>query len=119
MLGLRSPKKLVMFLVALLFTTLGTMIASLLSDMQGFQLIMNFLIMPIFFLSGALFPLQGLPPVISVIARGNPLSYGIDAFRDLLINAGHYGLTVDVIVLGAFTIFFLLLGSYFFNKIEV
>ena len=66
----------VMFLVALLFTALGTMIASLLDDMQGFQLIMNFLIMPLFFLSGALFPLEGLPKVLSIITKLDPLSYG-------------------------------------------
>ncbi len=109
----------IMFLVALLFTSLGTMIASLLDDMQGFQLIMNFLVMPLFFLSGALFPLQGLPKALDLIARIDPLSYGIDALRALLINAGHYGLGVDVVVLGAVTLVFLWLGGYFFKKIQV
>lgn len=113
------PAIFIMFLVALLFTSLGTMIASLLDDMQGFQLIMNFLVMPVFFLSGALFPLQGLPNVLAVIARLDPLSYGIDAFRGLLINAGHYGLGVDVLALGAITLLFLSLGSYFFRKIQI
>lgn len=109
----------IMFLIALLFTALGTMIASLLDDMQGFQLIINFLVMPLFFLSGALFPLQGLPKVLSIIARMDPLSYGIDALRALFINAGHYGLGLDVVVLGAVTLLFLGLGSYFFKKIQV
>jgi len=109
----------IMFLVALLFTSLGTMIASLLDDMQGFQLIMNFLVMPLFFLSGALFPLQGLPKALAVVARIDPLSYGIDALRTLLINAGHFGLGIDVVVLGAITIMFLGLGGYFFKKIQV
>lgn len=109
----------VMFLVALLFTSLGTMIASLLEDMQGFQLIMNFLVMPLFFLSGSLFPLEGLPPVLSIIAKIDPLSYGIDALRHLLINSGHYGLGLDLIVLSGITFLFLGLGSYFFKKIEV
>ena len=109
----------IMFLVALLFTSLGTMIASLLDDMQGFQLIMNFLVMPLFFLSGALFPLQGLPKALDLIARIDPLSYGIDALRALLINSGHYGLGIDVVVLGAVTLVFLWLGGYFFKKIQV
>jgi len=109
----------IMFLVALLFTSLGTMIASLLDDMQGFQLIMNFLVMPLFFLSGALFPLQGLPKALAIIARIDPLSYGIDALRALLINMGHYGLGMDVVVLAAITLVFLWLGSYFFKKIEI
>lgn len=113
------PAILVMFLVALLFTSLGTMIASLLDDMQGFQLIMNFLIMPLFFLSGALFPLQGLPKTLAIIARLDPLSYGIDAFRILLINSGHYGLGIDIAVLGIITAIFLWLGSYFFKRIQI
>jgi len=110
---------LIMFLIALLFTSFGTMIASLLDDMQGFQLIMNFLVMPLFFLSGSLFPLQGLPTALSIIARIDPLSYGIDALRDLLIGVGHYGLRLDVVVLGAVTLLFLSLGSYFFKKIQI
>ena len=109
----------IMFLMALLFTSLGTMIASLMDDMQGFQLIMNFLVMPLFFLSGALFPLQGLPTALAIIARIDPLSYGIDALRALLINAGHYGLSIDVLALGGITILFLWLGSYFFKRIQV
>ncbi len=108
----------VMFLVALLFTSLGTMIASLLNDMQGFQLIMNFLVMPLFFLSGALFPLQGLPTALAIIAKVDPLSYGIDALRALLIDAGHYGLGIDIAVLGTITLVFLWLGAYFFKKIQ-
>ena len=113
------PMILVMFLVALLFTAMGTMIASLLDDMQGFQLIMNFLVMPIFFLSGALFPLQGLPIVLAIIARIDPLSYGIDAFRALLINTSQFGIGIDVTVLAAITVVFLWLGSYFFKKIQI
>lgn len=113
------PAILVMFLIALLFTSLGTMVASLLDDMQGFQLIMNFLIMPLFFLSGALFPLQDMPKTLAIIARMDPLSYGVDALRALLIGAGHYGLGTDVVVLSIVTLIFLGLGSYFFKKIQI
>ncbi|HEY3789046.1 MAG TPA: ABC transporter permease, partial [Urbifossiella sp.] len=55
-----------MALIAMVFAVLGTIIGSALRDMQGFQLIMNFLVMPIFFLSGALYPLSGLPPALQV-----------------------------------------------------
>jgi len=109
----------IMSLVPLLFTSLGTMIASLLDDMQGFQLVMNFLMMPLFFFSGALFPLQGLPKALDLTAHIDPFSYGIDALRALLINAGHYGVGIDVVVLGAVTLVFLWLGGYFFKKIQV
>lgn len=109
----------VMFLIALLFTSLGTMIASLLEDMQGFQLIMNFLVMPLFFLSGSLFPLQGLPKIMVVITKLDPLSYGIDALRHILIHMGHYSLSFDLLILGLITMAFLGLGSYFFTKIQM
>ena len=109
----------VMFLVALLFTALGTAIASRLEDMQGFQLIMNFLVMPLFFLSGALFPLSGLPPAISTIASLDPLSYGVDAFRAILLNSSHFGLSTDLSVLAVVSVIFIWIGSYLFSKIQV
>ena len=113
------PMALTMLLVSLLFTALGTAIASRLQDMQGFQLIMNFLVMPLFFLSGALFPLQGLPPAISIAAKLDPLSYGVDAFRALLINMSHFGLSTDIAVLSVVTLVFLAIGTYFFSKIQI
>lgn len=113
------PTILIMFLIAILFTSLGTMVASLLEDMQGFQLIMNFLIMPLFFLSGALFPLEGLPTILDIIARIDPLSYGIDAMRVLMINGGHYGLALDVTVLCAVSLLFLSFGAFFFKRIQI
>jgi len=110
---------LLMFLVALLFTAFGTMIASLLDDMQGFQLIINFLVMPLFFLSGAIFPLTGLPKALSIVASLDPLAYGIDSFRAVLTGVSQFGLHVDVLVLSVITLFFLSLGSYFFSKIQI
>lgn len=72
-----------MFLLSIVFASLGTAIASILEDMQGFQPIMSFLVQPLFFLSGALFPLRGLPKVLGYITTINPLSYGVDAIRVL------------------------------------
>jgi ABC-2 type transport system permease protein len=109
---------LAMGLVGLLFTALGTAIATKLEDMQGFQLIMNFLVMPLFFLSGALFPLDTAPKALAVIARFNPLSYGVDAFRALLIDTSHFGIALDLTVLVLITAALLGVGSYLFSKIE-
>lgn len=106
-------------LIAILFTALGTAIASLLEDMQGFQLIMNFLVMPLFFLSGALFPLQGLPKALIAVASINPLSYGVDGLRGTLVNGAHFGLTADFLVLGALAAVLLAIGGYLFSKIQV
>lgn len=113
------PAILVMLLIALLFTALGTGIASQLQDMQGFQLIMNFLVMPLFFLSGAIFPLTGLPTALTIITKFDPLSYGIDALRILLSGSGHYTLSLDLSVLAIITLVFLGVGSYLFSKIQI
>lgn len=107
------------FMIALLFTAMGTAIASFLEDMQGFQLIMNFLVMPLFFLSGALFPLEGLPKALHLIASIDPLSYGVDGLRGTLVNNSHFGLFTDFFVLSIVTALILVLGSYLFSKIEV
>lgn len=113
------PAILLMLLTALLFSSLGIAVASPLQDMKGFQLIMNFLIMPMFFLSGSFFPLDSVPVLMKWIAAIDPLAYGIDAMRSVLIGVAHFGLALDLAVLFAVTIAFLGLGSYFFSKIEV
>lgn len=107
-----------MFLTSFVFTAFGTGIACLLQDFQGFQLIMNFLVMPLFFLSGALFPLEGLPAAINIVARIDPLAYGIDALRGTLINASHFGLATDTIVLVGFVAIFMAIGSWLFSRIQ-
>ena len=106
-------------LIALFFTAFGTAIASLLDDMQGFQLIMNFVVMPTFFLSGALFPLQGLPSVLETVARLNPLAYGVDGLREALAQNIHFSMGLDLIVLSLSTLFLLSVGSALFARIEV
>ena len=108
-----------MFLISIIFTALGTAIASFLEDMQGFQLIVNFLIMPIFFLSGALFPLDGLPTAISAISSVNPLSYGVDGMRYAISTVSHFGPALDLAVLCGTALVIISLGAYFFSKIEV
>ncbi len=107
-----------MFLIALLFTALGTAIASVLTDFQGFQLIMNFLVMPLFFLSGALFPLDNAPTVLELIARIDPLSYGVDGLRGSLTGIVHFGLLNDAILLTAVTVLCMWIGSWLFSKIQ-
>jgi ABC-2 type transport system permease protein len=108
-----------MALIACLFSALGTAIGSLLENIQGFQLIMNFLVMPIFFLSGALFPLDNLPAVLNVITKVDPLSYGVDGLRTALIGVSHFGAVVDGAILVGLATVFLWMGSYFFSKIQV
>ena len=119
--GAVLPAIFIMFLIALIFSSIGTIIGSLLEDMQAFSLIINFLVQPLFFLSGALFTLQGLPDWLSFISRIDPLTYGVDALRVLLADIGHtdLGLGLDTVVLIGFAVIFVLIGGYFFNQIEI
>ena len=107
-----------MLLIACVFSALGTAIGSVLQNMQGFQLIMNFLVMPIFFLSGALFPLNNLPRVLSVVTSLDPLSYGVDGMRSALTGISHFGATLDIAVLLVVAAALLAVGSHLFSKIE-
>src|SRR5881397_4297198 len=90
---------LIIALIALVFAALATAIGSSLKDMQGFQMVMNFLVMPLWFLSGALYPLQGLPTALAVLTRIDPLTYGIDGVRGILIGTAHFGVALDITVL--------------------
>ena len=108
-----------MLMIAVVFSALGVSIGSSLQDMQGFQLIMNFLVLPIFFLSGALFPLNNLPAVLAAVTRIDPLTYGVDGLRGALIGASRFGLLTDLAVLGVLAVALLCLGAWRFSKIEV
>ncbi len=109
---------LLVFMVAVFCTSLGTAIATQLEDMQGFQLIMNFLVMPIFFLSGALYPLHGLPSIMKVVVRIDPMTYGVDAVRGALIGVSGFGVLSDFAILLTITVLILALGTFLFERIQ-
>ncbi len=108
-----------MIAIALVFAALGVAIGSSLQDMQAFQLIMNFVVMPIYFLSGALFPLVGLPKVLAIITRLDPLSYGIDGMRAVLSGKSTFNPVTDLTVLVCVGAVLLVFGAYRFSKIEI
>jgi len=110
---------LIIILIAIVFAALAAAIGSTLKEMQGFQMVMNFLVMPLFFLSGALYPLKGLPAVLAFLTRLDPLTYGVDGVRGILIGASHFGVVTDVAVLIGVGALFLVLGAWRFSKIEV
>ena len=108
-----------MALTAIVFAALGTAIGSSLKDMQGFQLIMNFLIMPIFFLSGALFPLSNLPTALTIATRLDPMAYGVDGLRAAFIGVSQIGVATDAIVLAIVATLFLVMGARAFSRIQI
>ncbi len=83
------------FVLAFSLSALGVAIASRMKSMQGFQMIMTFLMMPMFFLSGALFPLQGLPTWMNVLTRLDPAAYGMDPLRRVVLGASLPPAVVD------------------------
>lgn len=80
---------------------------------------MNFLVMPLFFLSGALYPLTNLPTAFSIVVSLDPLAYGVDGLRAALIGASHFGPAVDVLVLVVVACILLAIGSRLFSRIQV
>ncbi len=117
--GFIFPGIFFMFLIAVLFTALGTALASQIEDMQAFPLIMNFIVMPIFFLSGAIFPLSGLPKAIDAFASLNPLTYGVDGLRSALTGIASYPLGHDIFILSITTLVLVAIGGYLFEKIQI
>ena len=108
-----------MIMTAIVFAGLGVAIGSQLKDIQGMQLIMNFIVLPIYFLSGALFPLSGLPTVLNILTRIDPLSYGVDGLRNILIGTSEFAPELSFGVLCVAAVIFVALGSYSFSKIEL
>lgn len=115
----------VAFLVLVFMTTaltcFGAGIASTVDDFQGFQGINNLIVLPMFFLSGALYPLKNIPEALKIVTMINPVSYMVDALRYLLSgpSESHYGLAKDLIIM-AITFF---AAMYFavsrFNRIQM
>lgn len=107
-----------MVLTCATFTGLGLIIATKLGDTEGFMSIMNLVIMPLFFLSGAFFPLEGMPAGIRHIMYVNPLTYGVDGLRGTIVGGAAFPLWLDFAVLLVLSIILAGLGAYFFSKME-
>lgn len=114
-----------LLLIAFSLTSLGITIASRMETMEGFQMIMNFLVMPLFFLSGAMFPLRGVPPWMETIMKADPLTYGVDALRHIMYSASpardllvQFSMGTDLAVVTAMSLVFITAGTLAFNKAE-
>ena len=108
----------VMFLIAVAITGLGIMIAARMKEMEGFQMIVNFIIMPIFFLSGALFPLDRLPQWLSVLTRIDPLTYGVDLLRHVMLGIGAIPTAECLVVILAFSVLMFAIAVMEFNAAD-
>jgi ABC-2 type transport system permease protein len=107
-----------MVLIATTFLGLGLIFASKLKDMQGFSIIMNFVIFPLFFLSGALYPLKNFPFWLKYLSYLDPLTFGVDGLRGLLLGASTYPVFLNFGLMVFFSSLMLFLGAYFFETSE-
>jgi ABC-2 type transport system permease protein len=107
-----------MFLIAITFIGLGLIFASKMKDIQGFSLIMNFVIFPLFLLSGAMYPLSNLPIAIRYLSYIDPLTFGVDGLRGVLVGVSFLPVLSDLIILICISSVMVLAGAYFFEKSE-
>jgi ABC-2 type transport system permease protein len=115
------------FLLGVIFMTLmafsavgfGLALASLMKDFQGFQIIMNLLLLPLIFLSSAFFPLDRLPAWLKMLSSINPITYTVDGLRGSLIGVSYFPIITDLIVVLGLCITMMIIGSYLFSKSEV
>jgi ABC-2 type transport system permease protein len=117
-----------MLLLATVMTSLGIVIAVRQRTMEGFQMMMNFLMMPMFFLSGAFFPLRGVPLWLAWLSRLDPVTYGVDALRQQALRhsvpAGLLGtlalhpIRTDVLVMMGLSIAFVIPAVWLFGRQE-
>ena len=108
----------VMFIISIAFVSLGIAIASFMEDMHGFQLIVNFLIFPMFLLSGAIFPLDKTPEFVQYLSYIDPLTFGVDALRSIFLGSSQFPFMLDLGVLLGFLALTTVVAAYLFRKIE-
>ncbi len=108
-----------MILMAFIFTSIGLIFASRMKDEQGFGLIMNFLVFPLLFLSGAFVPLNNFPLWVKIVSFANPMTYGVDGLRNTLLGSSAIPLPVSLIVSGSIAVLLIIAGSWFFETSEI
>ena len=127
------------FLMSVAITSLGIVIASRMESMQSFQMVMNFMVMPLYFLSGAMFPMTTAPPVMKAFMMADPLTYGVDAIRhvvfsDTMVQIGNttrplvdvareaglirFSMGWDIALMSAAAVILAALGAWSFSKTQ-
>ena len=108
----------IVLLLSFALTSLGLAMGSYIESLEGFQLIVSFVVFPLFFLSGALFPLTNIPEWLSFLTTINPVTYAVDALRNAMMLSSRYTFAVDIIILFAATIALGLLGTFSFRRMK-
>ncbi|HDZ54568.1 MAG TPA: ABC transporter [Candidatus Nealsonbacteria bacterium] len=124
-----------MFLIAFGMSSLGVLLASQMKSTESFPMVMQFIMMPMFFLSGALFPLQGVPAWLAGLAQFNPLTYGVNILRHIIFSGEDISkeiiqsfsttifgqsltFSISLLIFLSFTLIVVSLSAISFNRIE-
>lgn len=108
----------VVFVLAVAVAALGLGLGSMFESFEGFQVVGSFVSFPLFFLSGALYPLDGLPPYLQVLTTLNPMTYAVDLLRTLLLGVGQIPVLTSVLVLLGFAGAMLAFGTFMFHRMK-
>lgn len=107
-----------MFVLASALVSLGLIIGSNMESVEGFQLIISFLVFPMFFFSGALFPLKNLPPYLLILTMLDPVTYAVDGLRGLLLGSSQLPIALNLFVLAAFAVVMIGIGTWSFKRLK-
>lgn len=108
----------IVLLLSFTLTLLGLALGSYMQSLEGFQMIVSFVVFPLFFLSGALFPLDKLPSWLSVLTSVDPATYGVSAMRTAILGVGTRPFALDMAILLAFTVSLGAIGIYSFKRMK-
>lgn len=109
---------LLLFMIAIGMVSLGLAIGANMTSPEGFMLVVNFVMWPLFFFSGALFPLDQLPEWLSGATLLNPLTYGVDAVRGTIIGVQHFPLVTDIGIFSLFALVAIGIGALSFRRMQ-
>jgi ABC-2 type transport system permease protein len=107
---------LMLLLISIAMVSIGLVIGANLKSPEGFSLVINFVMWPMFFFSGALFPVSNLPPWLSAVTFLNPLTYGVDALRGIILGINHFSILFDTGMLVLFAVIMMGIGILSFRR---
>jgi ABC-2 type transport system permease protein len=108
----------VILLMSFGLTSLGLALGSYMYSLEGFQMIVSFVVFPLFFLSGALFPLDDLPSWLRILTAADPATYGVNALRNAMLGTGSTSFGFDVAILTAYTAALGAFGIFSFKRMK-
>lgn len=109
----------IVFVSLIGFVSIGLIIGSQMESPEGFQLIGTFVIFPLFFLSGALFPINNLPKWMAPITFMDPVTYSVDGLRGVILGTSFFHPLYDFAIVAAFSLLMILVGTFAFSKMKV